>query len=115
MPQEPQNNKYWDLCDNLNQKRLGELTEAEKETMEKCRGIKEDKPCLQPLFRCVKCGYYGCVQSEKDVCTEQGFVGDICVNCGSAGTQIPILENELAGCRLDWNVELEAENMLEEE
>lgn len=115
MPSALPNNKYWSMCETLNTKNYEEMNEDEKKNVEKCQGVKNHLPCLEPVYRCPTCGYFGCVQNAPDVCSEQGFIVDICMNCGAVGTAIPVLKSELAACMLDWNVEFEASNMMEEE
>ncbi len=88
------------------------MTEEEKANVADCRGIKDDHPCKNPLFRCEKCGNYGCSQPITDKCTEQGFKGDKCLNCGSVGTRIPIMKDEYEKFVEAWD-ELNAEPEIE--
>jgi len=90
----------------MNQKRHFDLTAEEKENVESCRGIKEEHPCKNPVFRCLKCGYYGCDQEFVDKCSEQGFKNDKCLNCGSTDTRIPIMKEEFAKFVAEWAEEV---------
>ena len=88
------------------------MTDEDKENTTNCRGIKDDHPCKDPLLRCEKCGNYGCSQPVTDKCTEQGFKGDKCLNCGSVGTRIPIMKDEYEKFVEAWD-ELNAETEIE--
>jgi hypothetical protein len=56
------NNDLWHRGGKLNQKRHIELTEEEKANIAECDGIKHEHKCKNPIFRCSKCGNYGCAQ-----------------------------------------------------
>ena len=103
MPEVVPNNKYWLRGGKLNQKRHIEMTEEEKENVAKCQGIKSDHPCKNPLFRCTHCGNYGCAQEVAEKCTEQGFKNDKCLNCGAVGTRLPIMSDEFAKFKAEWD------------
>jgi hypothetical protein len=99
--------KFWYRGGRLNQKRHVDMTEEEKAHIAKCEGIKSDHPCKNPVFRCAECGNYGCAQKVADKCSEQGFKNDKCLYCGSIGTRIPLMEEELINYKLAWQKEVE--------
>jgi len=99
--------KFWYRGGRLNQKRHVDMTEAVKEHVAKCEGIKNDHPCKNPVFRCSECGNYGCAQEVADKCSEQGFKNEKCLNCGLMGTRIPVMEEELPNYKLQWQKEVE--------
>jgi hypothetical protein len=96
------NNELWRRGGKLNQKRHIELTDEEKANIAECDGIKHEHKCKNPTFRCSKCGNYGCSQEVPEKCTKQGFKNDICLNCGAAGTRIPVMKEELAAFVEAW-------------
>ena len=102
------NNKFWERGGRMNQKRHIEMTEEEKDKVARCPGKKGgiDHPCKNPIFRCTECGNYGCAQTEADICSEQGFKNDKCLNCGATGSRIPIMEDELEEYKALWNEEV---------
>jgi len=89
------NNKSWHRGGSLSQKRHVEMTEEEKTHIAKCEGIKNNHPCKNPVFRCEKCGNYGCAQEVADKCTNQGFKNDKCLKCGALESRIPVMEEDL--------------------
>lgn len=102
MPEVLPNNTRWRRGGKLNQKRHVEMTEEEKAHVAKCKGIKNEHPCKNPVFRCSECGNYGCCQEVTDKCTNQGFKNDKCLNCGAVDSRIPIMEDELADYIEQW-------------
>ena len=108
MPEVFPNNKYWLRGGHLNQKRHLEMTEEEKLHVAKCTGKKGgiDHPCKNPMFRCTKCGTYGCAQEDVNICSDQGFKNDKCLNCGNMGTRVPIMEDELVKFIAIWQEEV---------
>lgn len=96
------NNDLWHRGGKLNQKRHLDLTEEEKLNIAECDGIKHDHKCKNPIFRCSKCGNYGCAQEVTEKCTNQGFKNDLCLNCGATGTRIPVMKDELAAYMVAW-------------
>ena len=102
MPEVFRNNELWHRGGKLNQKRHLEMTEEEKANVAKCTGIKKDHVCKNPMFRCSECGNYGCDQEVAEKCTDQGFKNDICLQCGSTGTRIPIMKEELEKFKAEW-------------
>lgn len=102
MPEVFRNNELWHRGGKLNQKRHLEMTEEEKAHVAKCTGIKKEHVCKNPLFRCSECGNYGCDQEVAEKCTDQGFKNDLCLQCGSTGTRIPIMEKELEKFKAEW-------------
>jgi hypothetical protein len=102
MPEVSPNNKFWFRGGKLNQKRHIEMTEEEKSHVAICDGIKAGHPCKNPLFRCTECGNYGCDQTVADKCTKQGFKNDKCLNCGTQGNRVPIMEDELSKYISEW-------------
>lgn len=103
MPEVSPNNKYWLRGGRLNQKRHIEMTEEEKANIAKCRGIKAEHPCKNPVFRCTECGNYGCSQTVPDKCTSQGFKNDKCLNCGATDSRVPIMEDEFEKFAAEWD------------
>jgi len=79
MPEVFDNNKLWERGGKLNQKRHFELTEDEKANVALCKGNKNNHPCKNPIFRCLKCGNYGCDQIVADKCDAQAFKNDKCL------------------------------------
>jgi len=106
MPEVHPNNKFWMRGQQLNQKRLLDLTEEEKANIHRCRGIKAAHPCKNPTFRCSECGNYGCDQEVTEKCTAQGFKNDKCLHCGSTGSRIPVMEKDLAKYIEEWEKEV---------
>ena len=102
MPEVFPNNERWDRGGKLDQNVHIELTEEQKANIATCDGIKASHPCKNPVFRCSKCGNYGCSQEVFEKCTEQGFKNDQCINCGSVGTRIPVMQDELAHVKAEW-------------
>ena len=105
MPEVFPNNELWHRGGKLNQKRHIDMTEEEKAHVATCKGIKATHPCKNPVFRCSKCGNYGCAQEVFEKCTEQGFKNDQCVHCGSTGTRIPVMIDELEHYMSEWEKE----------
>lgn len=95
--------EIWRRGGRLNQKRHVDMTEEEKAHVAKCTGIKHGHPCKNPMFRCSKCGNYGCAQEVADKCPAQGFKNDKCLNCGVTGSRIPIMEKELEEFIIAWD------------
>lgn len=98
--------KRWMRGGKLNQKRSIDMTEEEKAKIALCTGTKAGHPCKNPMFRCSECGNYGCSQVEADKCTDQGFKADKCLQCGSMGTRIPLLKDEVEEYIARWNEEV---------
>ena len=106
MPKVFPNNKYWMRGGHINQKRILDMTEDEKENVARCQGVKNEHLCKNPIFRCLECGNYGCDQEVIDKCTEQGFKNDKCLNCGVTGSRIPVMEKDLADFKTQWEKEI---------
>ncbi|SHI87212.1 hypothetical protein [Parasporobacterium paucivorans] len=103
MPEVFPNNQLWHRGGvRLNIKPHLEMTEEEKAHVATCKGIKKEHICKNPIFRCSKCGNYGCVQEVAEKCTDQGFKNDICLQCGATGTFIPVMEDELERFKAEW-------------
>jgi hypothetical protein len=102
MPEVFRNNELWHRGGKLNQKHHFDMSEEEKTHVAKCRGIKKDHVCKNPIFRCIECGNYGCDQEVADKCTDQGFKVGICLHCGSTGTRMPVMADELEKFVLEW-------------
>ena len=79
-----------------------EMTEEEKANIARCDGEKDNHPCKNPVFKCTKCGNYGCDQEETDVCTIQGFKNGKCLHCRSQGTLAPVMNDEYDEVKKDW-------------
>ncbi|MEQ8153701.1 MAG: hypothetical protein ABRQ25_02230 [Clostridiaceae bacterium] len=106
MPEVFPNNKLWRRGGHLNQKRHIDMTEEEKTNVAKCTGIKASHVCKNPVFRCSECGNYGCDQEVADKCTAQAFKNDKCLQCGSVGTRIPVMKDELDKFIAEWEKEV---------
>jgi len=102
MPIMVDNNKYWLRGGKLNQKRHLELTETEKANVATCKGIKNTHICKNPIFRCSKCGNYGCDQEVAEKCDAQAFKNDKCLQCGEVGSRIPVMKDELERFIAEW-------------
>lgn len=108
MPEVPKSIEMWRRGGvRLNQKRHIDMTEDEKAHVAKCNGTKNNHQCKNPTFRCTTCGNYGCAQIIPDKCTAQGFKSDKCLNCGSVGTMLPVMEDELARFMEEWDKEVQ--------
>lgn len=109
MPEVPKSLEMWRRGGiRLNIKRHIDLTDEEKAKVANCDGIKSNHPCKNPTFRCTTCGNYGCTQIIPDKCTAQGFKGDKCLNCGSVGSALPVMEDELARFIAEWDKEVKS-------
>ncbi|MFA6308208.1 MAG: hypothetical protein WC677_00460 [Clostridia bacterium] len=106
MPKVFPNNRYWLRSGNMNQKRHVDMTEEEKLNISTCQGIKEGHICKNPIFRCSKCGNYGCDQVSIEKCTEQGFKNGKCLHCGSTETRIPVMKDEFERYINEWDREV---------
>ncbi|HWQ89177.1 MAG TPA: hypothetical protein VN374_04300 [Desulfitobacteriaceae bacterium] len=84
--------KYWLGNGHLSHKRHVDMTEEEIALIAQCTGEILGKPCRNHVYRCSVCGNYGCMQELIELCTEQGFNKDECLNCGATGSQIPVTE-----------------------
>lgn len=102
MPKMNPNNQLWLRDGKTNQKKHIEMTEEEKANIADCSGKKGNHPCKNPVFRCITCGNYGCSQEIVDKCTEQGFLNDKCLYCGSLGTRVPVMKEDLARYIAAW-------------
>jgi len=83
-----------------------DMSPEEKANIATCTGTKDSHPCKNPIFRCDACGNYGCDQEVLDKCTEQGFKNDKCLHCGSVGTRIPLMKQEMAEYITAWEKEV---------
>jgi len=106
MPKVLPNNKYWLRGGRMNQKRHVDMTDEEKKNIVTCPGIKDEHVCKNPVFRCIECGNYGCAQEVSEKCTEQGFKNDKCLHCGSVGTRIPVMKEDMARYIEEWEKEV---------
>ncbi|MHB1452376.1 MAG: hypothetical protein ACYCYM_00270 [Saccharofermentanales bacterium] len=107
MLKQPPSIVFWRRGGKLNQKSHIDLTEEEKAHLARCKGLKNTHPCKNPIFRCPVCGNYGCTQEIAEKCSEQGFKNDKCLNCGTIGSPIPVMEHELANYVAEWDKEME--------
>lgn len=107
MLNQPPSATFWRRGGRLNQKSHFDLTEEEKANIARCKGQKNSHPCKNPVFRCTACGNYGCTHEIAEKCTEQGFKGDKCLYCGDIGTQLPVMEEELANYISEWQKEMD--------
>lgn len=94
MPEIFENNEFWRRGGHLNQTRHIDMTEEEKTDVIRCDGMKHGHKCKNPVFRCTVCGNYGCAQEVADKCSKQGFKNDKCLQCGTVGSRVPVMENE---------------------
>ncbi len=78
------------------------MTEDEKTDVARCDGIKSEHKCKNPVFRCAACGNYGCAQEVADKCSKQGFKNDKCLQCGTVGSRMPVMEKEYDGVVSNW-------------
>lgn len=90
----------------LNQKRHVQLSEAEKDNIALCKGMKQKHLCKNPIFRCFECGNYGCSQEVADKCDAQGFKNDKCLQCGALESRIPVMKDELEHFITEWEKEV---------
>ncbi|MCM1567701.1 MAG: hypothetical protein FNP40_02710 [Dehalobacter sp. 4CP] len=98
----PNQNIYWARGGYLNQKRPIQMSEEEKYNVARCSGEKSEHLCKNPIFKCKECANYGCAQEVSNKCTAQGFKNNICLNCGVAGSRIPVMKKELAKFIAEW-------------
>lgn len=87
-------------------KHEADMTEEEKKNAASCRGMKQTHICKNPVYLCTECGNYGCNQNDIDVCTEQGFKNDKCMNCRVVGKIALIMESEYDEIRAEWEKEV---------
>jgi len=106
MPKVVPNNKFWMRGGHMNQKRYIDLTEDDKASVARCRGIKDAHPCKKPIFRCAECGNYGCDQEVVDKCSAQGFKNDKCLHCGVTGSRVPVMQKDFDMYVAQWEKEV---------
>jgi hypothetical protein len=52
--------------------------------MPNCPGrMKNGSKCSEPLYKCLVCNVVGCKQPEPRMCSNQAFVKEVCIKCGS--------------------------------
>lgn len=102
MPNVFPNNNFWERGGRLNQKRHIGMTEDEKTDVVRCNGTKSGHSCKNPVFRCKECGNYGCAQEVTSKCSKQGFKNDKCLQCGTLGSRMPVMEKEYDKVISEW-------------
>ena len=102
MPEIHSASKFWLRGGKMSQKRPIEMAAEAKQQVVKCTGFKKEHPCKNPVFRCKKCGNYGCSQIVPDKCSRQGFKNDICLVCGTRDNRVPVTEQELEQYQNYW-------------
>jgi len=90
MAREFSKSKYWLRNGRMNHKRFVEMEEEEIALIPRCTGEISGQPCRNHVFRCTVCGNYGCMHEMAEICSEQGFAKEACLNCGAADTYVPI-------------------------
>ena len=53
--------------------------------MASCPGKKDGHACMSSMYKCKKCGNFGCDQSQDGKCSNQAFKVSKCLKCGAVG------------------------------